>query len=191
MKLKLLLSLFLLGTYTIQAQDTDAALQKKVKEISKGACECIAKINTSLSDEKKNEEIKSCITSEIMIDQVNNSLLGQLEKIKDTLEKADDIKKIDSLQIDGDKEIVIITDKNYNEIEEYLLRNCEAIKLVLMVADEKHKNSVSDKKKALKHYDQGIRYSREKIIKTRSKRKSSINEFTNCTIVSKTIRRRY
>ena len=160
MKLKLLLSLFLLGTFVMQAQDADATLQKKVKEISKGACECIAKINTTLDDEKKNEEIKACITVGIMEDQVNNSLLLQLEKVKDTLEKTKDISKIDSLSIGGSKDFTIVIDKNYDEIEEYLLRNCKAVKQLLMVADTKHKNSVSDKKKALKYYDQGITYSR-------------------------------
>jgi tetratricopeptide (TPR) repeat protein len=160
MKLKILLSLFLLGTVAMHAQDDKAALQKKVKQISKGACECIAEIDSSLGEVEKNAEIKSCITSGILEDQVSNTFLLQLEKVKDTLEKAGDITKIDSLSIGGDKNITIVIDKNYDEIEEYLLRNCKAIKQLLMVSDEKHKNSVSDKKKALKHYEEGVTYSR-------------------------------
>jgi len=158
MKLKILLSLFLLASVVLHAQD-DKALEKKVKEISKGACECIAKIDIYLEEEEKNEEIKSCIMAGIMEDQVNNTLLKQLQQIKDTLEKTKDLKKIDSLNIGGgDKNITIIVDENYDEIEEYLLRNCTAIKQLLMTSDTKHKNSLSDKEKALEYYNEGIKY---------------------------------
>jgi tetratricopeptide (TPR) repeat protein len=120
------------------------------------------KIDVYLEEAKKNEEIKDCIMAGIMKDQVNNTLLKQLEKIKDTLEKTEDLKKIDSLNIGGgDKNITIIVDENYDEIEEYLLRNCNAVKKLLMTSDTKHKNSVSDKDKALEYYNEGVEYSQK------------------------------
>jgi tetratricopeptide (TPR) repeat protein len=162
MKLKLLLSLFLLGTFVMQAQDTDEALEKKVKELSKGACECIEEIDSSLGEVEKNTKIKSCIMAVILEDQLSNTLLKQLQKVKDTLSKmdAEGKKTKDTISIKTDLSNVIVIDENYDEIEEYLLRNCKAIKELLMVSDEKHKNSVSDKKKALKHYEEGVIYSR-------------------------------
>ena len=146
----------------MQAQDDDTALQKKIKNISKGACECIAEISSSLDEVTKNAEIKSCIMAGILEDQVNNTLLRQLEQVRDTLEKMEKsgTKSADTIPIETNLNNVIIVDKNYDEIEEYLLRNCTAVKELLMNFNEKSKNSVSDKQKALEYYDQGFRYYR-------------------------------
>lgn len=157
-KLTTVLSLLLLSTFILHAQESDAEKTKKIKEISQEACECIAKIDLNLKDVEKNDEIKSCITTEILANQMSQSLLKQLEKVKDTLDKMGSDK--DSISINLDMDNIVVADKDYDEIEEYLLRNCPAIKELIMVSDEKHENSVSDKEKALKFYNQGVTYYR-------------------------------
>ncbi|WP_420571319.1 tetratricopeptide repeat protein [Kordia sp.] len=156
-KLTVLLSLLLLSAFIAKAQESDAELTKKVKAISKGACECIAKIDSDLEDVEKNEKIKSCITAEILADQMSNSLLQQLEKVKDSLGKMTSEKDTVSIEFDPNNNTIIL-DENYDEIEEYLLRNCSALKQVIMTSDKKHKNSVSEKEEALKYYNEGTQH---------------------------------
>ena len=153
-KRKLLLSLFLISFALLNAQNEKKELQKKIKRISEAACECIAKINTNLAVTERNEEIESCITGEIIHDQTTDLLRNDLEKVKDTVSKLGSTKDTVTINSLGSK--VIIADKNYSEIEAYLLKNCKAMKEVISVSDEMHENSLSDKEKALEYYNEGV-----------------------------------
>lgn len=151
---KTILSLLFLSTFFLQAQESDAD-EMQIKEVSKGACECIAEIDSDQTDVEKNKEIKSCITTHILAEQMNNSLLKQLEQVTDSIEKG---KVKDSVSINLDNSNIIVSNKNYEEIEEYLLRNCPALKRLIMISDEEHENSYSDKEKAVEFYNEGIKY---------------------------------
>lgn len=126
----------------------------KIKKISEQACECIAKIDLDKSKKEKSEDIKTCIQSTSLGYQIENSLLGSLEKTMDSIKNEDDI-KTDSTVVATDRNIVINVSENYEEIEEYLYDNCPALKAIYFTDNTESKNSISDKKKALKYYDKG------------------------------------
>ncbi len=146
--LLLVLNIFFLFP-SLRAQDTE------ITDAADEACICISKIDVSTERQKKYAEVKECISSTILMQQMNNSLMGMMEKTKDTLEKIEDLSKVDSMTIEDDN-YVIVADKNYEEIEEYLLRNCESMKSVMTTDEVISKTSISDKKKAKKLYDEGL-----------------------------------
>lgn len=125
-----------------------------VKGVSKLACECIGEIDLDIDYKKKSEEIVSCIKQANTTYQIEHSFAPTLEKIKDSLSKTTG-KGTDSIQVKGG-ETTINTDKNYEEIEEYLYDNCSQLKETYFSDNVKHENSVSDKKKARKFYEQGV-----------------------------------
>lgn len=129
-----------------------------IEKISSKACDCIGEIEISLEKEEANDKINSCITEAIISDQVQNDLMGQLTKALDNVDSSK--KESDSLVIKNDKDIVISTDKNYAQIEEYLLRNCQRLKVLIASDNTKHENSISNHDKALKFYDEGVDYFR-------------------------------
>lgn len=128
--------------------------EEKIKIISKQACECIAKIDLDKSKKEKSEDIKTCIQSVSMAYQLENSLLGSLDKAMETI-KSDGVSKIDSTVIATDKNIVINVSEDYEEIEEYLYDNCPALKAIYFTDNTESENSISNKKKAIKYYDKG------------------------------------
>jgi tetratricopeptide (TPR) repeat protein len=128
--------------------------EEKIKKISEEACACIAKIDLDKSKKEKSEDIKTCIQSVSMAYQIENSLLGSLEKAMETV-KSDGVSKTDSTAVTTDKNIVINVSENYEEIEEYLYDNCSALKAIYFTDNTESENSKSDKKKALKYYDKG------------------------------------
>lgn len=126
-----------------------------IKAISNEACKCLYEISLDSDKEARNKEIKNCITQAIIIDQMQATMANALEKTKDTIEKIG-LKNIDSLSIsDKENANIIIADKNYNEIEEYTLRNCDAMKTLMATNNKEHENSYSDRKKAKKLYEEG------------------------------------
>lgn len=150
MKIFLTLVLSLLFTVSF-AQDN----LEDIKAMSQEACECISKIDTTLSDEEKSEEISSCISSADMAFQLQKKLFKTTEKVIDTLDKIEDLTKIDSITINGDKNI-IITNENYDEIEEYLYENCLALKDIYFSNNQANDKSYSDRKKAMELYEKGV-----------------------------------
>ena len=80
--------------------------EEKIKKISEDACACIAKIDLDKSKKEKSEDIKTCIQSVSMAYQIENSLLGSLEKAMETV-KSDGVSKTDSTAVTTDKNIVI------------------------------------------------------------------------------------
>ena len=123
--------------------------EKKIsKEILDSSCECIKKIEYDLDNVSKNDSIKSCIKSSIMIDQMK-VLLSKMENI-DSLETSN---KNITFNIDVDKDL--------EEIEELLLTDCTYLKDLLMQNNQKHKYSVSTNKKAREFYDEGQKHAAE------------------------------
>jgi tetratricopeptide (TPR) repeat protein len=133
----------------------NAATTNKVKEVSKEACICINEIDVNLSKKVKSEKIKSCITMANSVYQMNQMMLSGFEKISDTLDKIEDLSKIDSLTVGEGGKHTIVVDEDYELIEEYLYQNCAQMKDIYFTENDASKNSYSDRKKAMKFYDQG------------------------------------
>ena len=137
----------LLFTAAVGAQD------KKVdKAIMDESCECIKKIDRGIAKDKKNEEIKTCISASIMADQMK-SVVSQMKATTDSLLQA----KVDTASAPG-KSYTIYADKDYEAIQKQLLADCPALKKLLMSNDDKFENSLSDKKKAMAFYNEGDKY---------------------------------
>lgn len=122
-------------------------------EIIKESCECISKIDQELDKINKNDSIKSCITQSIVSDQ-SKKFLADMLKISDTLKVINN----DRIKIVNNKEYKIIVDENYEEIQGKLMLDCPYLKALIAINNEKHKNSVSDKKKAQEFYKEGEKY---------------------------------
>ena len=106
------ITFLLIGSFSF-AQE----FSEKTKIISSDACDCISKVNLDLSHEEKLDEIKSCISGAIMASQLAEKLSPMVDKALDTLNKIDDISKIDTLNV-VDKQINIVL----NDEENYVLR---------------------------------------------------------------------
>ncbi len=155
MHFKPILLILLLLSLAVYPQEDEIAT------VSGEACTCVEKIDASLERAKRYEEIKSCISSAITTYQLEQSVLNLLEKTKDTLEKAGDVSKIDSMTIPSDESIVINTDKNYKEIETYLLQNCNAMKGLMMNESDEKQHSTSKNEEAITYYNEGQDYYRQ------------------------------
>ncbi|PCJ97676.1 MAG: hypothetical protein COA50_04350 [Flavobacteriaceae bacterium] len=129
---------------------------KEMEAISSDACLCIHEIKTAVEDEEKYEKINECISSAIMAYQLSHSLLELTSKAIDSMNNFNNSQEIDSMVISSDKDIIIDANKNYKDIEEYLLRNCKSMKVLLSSRDLESKTSVSNKRKAKKFYDKGL-----------------------------------
>lgn len=127
---------------------------EQIKKISEQACECIAKIDLDKTKKEKSEDIKSCIQAASMDYQIENSLLGSLEKAMDSIQKEGAI-KTDSTVIASDKTITINVSENYDKIEAYLYDNCKALKPIYFTDNTESENSFSDRKKAMEFYEKG------------------------------------
>jgi tetratricopeptide (TPR) repeat protein len=135
--------------------------EEKEDKYYKEACDCISEIDNRFEEEEKFEEVKSCIQSALMAKQIQEKLFNMLEKTKDTLDKVGDIKKVDSLVVKEDVNIVIDTNEGYQELERKLLDKCKSLKNLLNNAKESSEKSVSDNRKALEFYDKGLGHYRE------------------------------
>ena len=127
---------------------------QQVKRVSEEACPCIGEIRTDIKEKKKFKQIKECITSANISIQFLSSL--GIQKSLDSLQKNE--LEIDSLSLKSDKEILIDIEKDYEQIEEYLLRNCESMKVLMASRDVERRKSVSNKEKARIDYDLGQRF---------------------------------
>nr|WP_321234025.1 tetratricopeptide repeat protein [uncultured Psychroserpens sp.] len=153
MKQCLLFVLVLAYSISISAQDDQTS--KKVKAVSKEACVCIGEIDLDLNKKEKSEKIKSCITTANLMYQMNQMMTSGLEKVNDTLNKIEDISKIDSLTIAEGEQNIIVMDSDYDLIQEYLYENCPELKSTYFTDNEATENSYSDRKKAMKFYEKG------------------------------------
>ncbi|MGB3605665.1 MAG: tetratricopeptide repeat protein [Psychroserpens sp.] len=134
------------------AQDSDQL--KKIKNISKQACECIAEIDVNKTKQEKSEDIKTCIHSANLGYQIDADFLTSVQKTIDSLSVDDKIKS-DSLVIQDKKNFEINISENYEEIEAYLYENCSSLKSIYFTNNDTTKNSYSKRKKAMAFYEKG------------------------------------
>ena len=145
---KIVIVICLVLGYSTFGQD-----KEKIDVLANQACECVAGLDIDMDKTEKSEEISNCISSAIMSDQIQTKFVDDLKVEIDSLTSQKGM-GIDTLAVKG-KQINIVVDENYEEIQEYMYDNCEALKDFYFTDNEKHENSVSDKKKAKKFYKQG------------------------------------
>ena len=131
------------------AQDND------IIKIAEEACLCIDKIEVAQENELKYEKIETCIASSITTAEIKKSIIALREKVEDSLSKIQDFSTVDSLNIPDTKNIIIDTSKNYKSIEEYLLRNCPSMEILMMDDSNAQENSVSTNNKSINFYNKG------------------------------------
>jgi tetratricopeptide (TPR) repeat protein len=131
------------------------AQQENIELISAKACECITEIETILPIKERTDKVNSCIRSQIIANQANDILQQMLQKTKDTIAETNSKEGVDSLLVAENDNLVIEIEKNFKEIQGYLLENCPRLKILLMADDRKLENSVSDNKKAQAFYKKG------------------------------------
>jgi tetratricopeptide (TPR) repeat protein len=134
------------------AQDAD-----KIKKIGNEACKCTEKIDVELPKDSIISNINTCIYSQILKEQVDRQV-GDIKKLLESAEVK--VENGDTtLVVGGNKDNVIVIDENFDEIQAYMFQNCEAVKYLMNVNNNKHNNSLSKNKKALAHYEEGQQYS--------------------------------
>lgn len=129
--------------------------EEEIETMATDACECLYKIDISTERTKRYKEIKACIDTASLSQQMLATMTGITEKVKDTLSKVEDITQIDSMTLPGSKNVIVVGE-NYKEIEEHLLRNCPAMEALMTNDEVSSEVSMSDKKKAKKLYDKGM-----------------------------------
>ncbi len=171
MKKHVFIAIALVSYSLVHAQEAS----EKIKEISKKACECISKIDINEEKKIKSKEIKFCISAASTGYQLKESLSKMVSKTQDTLNKIEDVSKIDSLVIGKEDINVIDSDENYKEVEAYLYDNCSVLNDVYFTDNTEHDNSFSDRKKALRFYEIGqIAFQRQNYKKAISNYKKAV-----------------
>lgn len=123
--------------------------------ISEDACGCMEEVDLSSPKSEQYEKIKSCISSSILSYQLMKSLQNLPKASNDSVSDPSEILNNalkDSVQ---QINIEIVADKNFKEIEAYLLRNCDKMKRVMQSDETLGENSVSDKEEAIEYYNKG------------------------------------
>lgn len=137
-----------------QHEESQEEKRSEFEAVTEDACDRLSNVSLSLPRKERYESIKQEITEAIMEAQIMNNLLNTTKIAIDSLVQTGNFKKTDSLTLPGTQNVVIV-DKDYEEIEEYLLRNCDQMKTLMTNDEESSEVSISDKEKARKHYDQG------------------------------------
>lgn len=115
------------------------------------SCECIGKIDLGQNRQEQFEQVKECIESSIMSNQLISKLQAVLEQ-----SKKDSIAAIGKDEEPREYNVNIDDREGYEDLEEKLLRNCAAMKRVMTTSNVASEVSISDKKSAKKAYDKGM-----------------------------------
>ena len=137
---------FLITTVAFAQENSE-----RVVEVSLNACECISEIDTKLDYEAKSTEIKECIKSANSSYQLTNSILNVSEEIAKDKKETKDVSK-DTIQAKKEYTISFYPEKDYQEIEAYLLETCGDMKSIYFSTDKKSRKSVSKNEEALAYY---------------------------------------
>ena len=149
----------------------NASAQKKEKsssdallsELADGSCKCIDSINTyNKATNQVTKEVNKCIDQGAATLQLGKKLLSinELEKIS----KKKDTKQQIDISINTDVNSKEYKD-SYYELERYLMSNCSATKEKIAATEKQNTKSVSENKKALEFYSQGLKESKKENFK--------------------------
>ncbi len=150
MKKIAVLMLFLAFVFFVSAQDKEEKTNGLLKELSENACNCIDSVDTyNKIKDQVSADIARCIDEQAGAYQLGAKLMG-----------------IDLSGLDSTKNVNILIETNnrspeyrkyYNEIEGYLMENCDALKQKIASSDLENENSVSHDERAKKFYSKGMK----------------------------------
>lgn len=158
---KLLLSIITMATCSVAlSQETKKSVSENLlKEFSENGCKCVDSIETYNKSKKEvSKEIGKCIDKQTVAFQMGI----KISKIGEITEKA--------VEVNGKKEVNIEINTNENsqeyqkyyfQIERYMMENCAPLKATVAGTENQNKNSVSNDKKALEFYSQGLKASKD------------------------------
>lgn len=111
-----------------ELRSKSAAVNEKVTGVSHASCECIGKIPTDWTKEEKGKAMQECVSSSV-------------SELREELDiKINSVEEIRSF---------------YSEVNNYLVDNCKAVKIVAFSDDQEKLYSYSGNEKAMELYDKG------------------------------------
>jgi len=126
--------------------------ENEIAAISQDACICMEDIKINAQRAQRYEEIRSCISGAILAFQMKEQLMGMTEKVIDSVVGTNSHKTADTTT---NREVTVVLDKNYEEIEEKLLRECGAMNALMTNDEPTSEVSISDKERAQASYVEG------------------------------------
>lgn len=151
--------LIVLGITTNLAIAQDAKDKKLVKKLAKEACGCTEKINANLGKEEVLEKVNECITVAIMKEQMS-SLTKEMKDLERLLKDAKLTVKEGDTTVVVDKKVdkTIYANKNFREIQDYMMEKCSGMKTLIKSDDMLSEKSLSANPKAMKLYSEAHDY---------------------------------
>ncbi|QEE48731.1 tetratricopeptide repeat protein [Flavobacterium alkalisoli] len=144
-----LTALLAMGSF-VYAQDANKISSQKVKELADKACECCYEISVNQPKDSIVAKINGCIRNTIINNQIFESLSGKSEEKQ--------------IIVDNDTIVssnIIIANEGFDEIQNYMKKECKAVKTLMFSDNKENANSLSKNKKAMKFYEEGLSYSDE------------------------------
>ncbi|MFP9100336.1 tetratricopeptide repeat protein [Flavobacterium sp. RHBU_24] len=169
--------LFIVSGFSTTLVSAQQANQKKfIKKAAKEACTCTDGISSTIGKEEVVEQLNSCITAAIIKQQLY-STFNDLKDIKKLIKDVKvSVKDGDTTFVVGDDtEKVIIADKNFREIQDYMMKNCKGLKNLVASNDMLSDKSLSANPEAMKVYHEGEDYfKKQKLEKAAEKFKAAV-----------------
>ena len=155
------------------------AQEEETIAISEEACECMETIVSKTEKKEKYDAIKSCISSAIFSYQLKKGLENIPKKVKDTTNKIPELLRGPSVDTSKQINIEIVTDKNFTQIESFLLLNCVKMKSLMQTDETLGENTMSDNQDAIDYYNNGQKFY------TNKEYEKAINEYEKAIKVDK------
>jgi tetratricopeptide (TPR) repeat protein len=151
------------GFCTTPVTAQEANQKKFIKKAAKEACTCTDAISSTIGKDEVIEELNSCITAAIIKQQLYKTF-SDLKDIKKLIKDVKvSVKDGDTTFVVGDAtEKVIIADKNFREIQDYMMENCKGLKNLVASNDMLSDKSLSSNPEAMKVYKEGEDYFKKK-----------------------------
>lgn len=154
----------------------DAKEKKFIKKVAKEACKCSDAISSTIGKEEVVEQLNSCITAEIVKQQMYKAF-NDLKDVKKLIKDAKvSVRNGDTTVLVGkEEEKTIIADKNFREIQDYMMKNCKGLKHLVASNDMLSDKSLSKNPEAMKVYNEGEDYfKKQKLDKAAEKFKRAV-----------------
>ncbi|MFD2602390.1 tetratricopeptide repeat protein [Flavobacterium suzhouense] len=149
-----------LGCSTVTSAQ-DKKQQKEIKKLSEKACECTDDVSSALIKEEIIDKINFCITQAIVNEQMDESLkeLKNIQKLLKETKWETRVENGDTVYVaDKGSKSVILADKNFQEIQDYMMKNCKRMKTLIGSEDLASDKSYSSNPEAMKFYTEGNKY---------------------------------
>ena len=142
----LILAGFSISLATAQDKKEQKKELKEIKKLGNTACDCTDKIETTISKDEIVEEINKCITGVIISKQMEVTMKDMKELLKKAVASSKDT------VVGNAESITLYADKNFREIQDYMMKNCPSTKKLMNSEDMLSDKSYSENPEALKYF---------------------------------------